>query len=57
MSIRWVSKSLALKGSVNGFKLVVIYVRTGRFLIRIDGSSPLGDPTKAVIAVAENLLE
>lgn len=50
-------KSLALKGSPDGVNLVVLYVRTGSFLIRIGGSSPLGDPTDAVIAVAENILE
>jgi hypothetical protein len=49
-------QSRALKGAPDGANLVVLYVRTGKYLIRIGGSSPQGDPTAEVIAMAEKIV-
>lgn len=47
----------ALKGAPDGANLVVLYIRTNNYLIRIGGSSPQGDPTQDVIAMAEKIVE
>lgn len=47
----------ALKGATDSANLVVLYVRTDVYLIRIGGTSPQGDPTDDVIAVAEMIVE
>jgi hypothetical protein len=46
----------ALKGSPDGTNLVVLYIRSGNYLIRIGGSSPEGDPTQDVIALGEKIV-
>lgn len=49
-------ESIALKGSPDGANLVVLYLRSGDYLIRIGGSSPQGDPTDDVVAVAKKII-
>ncbi len=48
----------ALSGNPEGTaNLVVLYVRDGPTLIRIGGSSPAGDPTEDVLALAREVVE
>ncbi|MGI8477278.1 MAG: hypothetical protein ACR2OO_13035 [Thermomicrobiales bacterium] len=49
-------QSRALKGAPDGSNLVVLYIRDGNYLIRIGGSSPQGDPTTDVVAVAKKVV-
>jgi hypothetical protein len=45
----------ALRGAPDGANLVVLYIRVDNYLIRIGGSSPQGDPTAEVVALAEQI--
>ncbi len=49
-------ETVALKGSPDGANLTVVYVRSGRFLIRIGGSSIQGDPTQDVLDLAKKIV-
>jgi hypothetical protein len=46
----------ALKGAPSGANLVVLYIRVDNYLIRVGGSSPQGDPTDQVVAMAEQIV-
>ena len=51
-------QALALAGNpTGGANLVVVYVQDGPVLIRIGGSSPAGDPTDDVVALARQIVE
>ena len=48
----------ALSGqTAAGANQVILYIRTGPYLLRIAGASAEGDPTDAVIALAEQLVD
>lgn len=49
-------RMVALKGTSDGATLVVLYIRTGNYLIRIGGTSPQGDPTQDVVNVAKTIV-
>jgi hypothetical protein len=49
-------ESIALTGNPDAANLVVLYVRTGPYLVRIGASSPGGDPTGVVVDLAETIL-
>jgi len=49
-------QTVGLSGAPDGSNLVVLYVRTGNFLIRIGGSSPTGDPAQDVIDLAKKIV-
>jgi hypothetical protein len=49
-------ESIALAGNPDAANLVVLYIRTGPYLVRIGASSPEGDPTAVVVELAQTIL-
>jgi hypothetical protein len=49
-------EAIGLSGNPDEATLVVVYIRTGPYLVRIGGSSPQGDPTDVVIELARVIL-
>jgi hypothetical protein len=49
-------EAIGLAGNPDQANLVVVYIRTGPYLIRIGGASPQGDPTDTVVELAEVIL-
>jgi hypothetical protein len=47
---------IALRGTLDGATVVNVYVRTGPYLVRVVGGSADGDPTEAVVELAEVIL-
>jgi hypothetical protein len=49
-------EAIGLSGNPDEATLVVVYVQTGPYLVRIGGSSPHGDPTDVVVELARVIL-
>ena len=50
-------ESVTLQGATEGGNIYVIYVREGRFVFRIGGFSPTGDPRETTTGVTERILQ